>query len=235
MDNARHAAASRQRREFARRGGEPVDCGFSARRMRETTTMRRLLRKVIPGTREIRGHTFLQRVFGRPLLDPDLWHLSRNSVAWAMSIGLFMAWVPVPFQMVLAAGVAILLRCNLPVAVAMVWVSNPVTMAPLYLSAHKLGEWMLDRPPGDFGIELSLRWLFEELGKVWEPLLLGCFVLGLASAVLGQIVIRLVWRAHIMVSWRERRIRRQRRNEHAAPCGPAPATVNLSGERDPKL
>ena len=197
--------------------------------------MRRLLRKVIPGMREIRGYPFLRRVFGRPLLDPDLWHLGRNSVAWATSIGLFMAWVPVPFQMVLAAGAAILLRCNLPVAVAMVWVSNPVTMAPLYFWAYKLGGWMLERPPGDFRIELSLRWLFEELGKVWEPLLLGCLVLGLASAALVQIAIRLVWRAHIMVSWRDRRLRRQRRNDPAAPGGSPPATIGVSGERDPKL
>ena len=114
--------------------------------MYEMTTMRRLLRKMLPGVREIRGHAFLRRVFGQPLLAPDLWHLGRSSVAWAVSIGLFMAWVPVPFQMILAAGAAILARCNLPVAVAMVWVSNPVTVAPLFFAAHKLGEWMLDRP-----------------------------------------------------------------------------------------
>ena len=193
------------------------------------------MRKVIPGTHDIGGHTFLGRVFGQPLLDPDLWHLSRNSVALAVSIGLFMAWVPVPFQMVLAASAAILARCNLPVSVAMVWVSNPVTVAPLFFAAHKLGGWMLDRPPGDFQIELSFRWLFEELGKVWEPLLLGCLVMGLASAVLGQIVIRLVWRAHVMVSWRDRRIRRRRRGDHAAPGVPPPATVRVPGERGPKL
>ena len=193
------------------------------------------MRKVIPGTHDIGGHTFLGRVFGQPLLDPDLWHLSRNSVALAVSIGLFMAWVPVPFQMVLAAGAAILVRCNLPVSVAMVWVSNPVTMAPLFVAAHKLGGWMLDRPPGDFQIELSFRWLFEELGKVWEPLLLGCFVLGLASAILGQIMIRLIWRAHVIVSWRDRRIRRQRRGDHAAPGVPPPATVRVPGERGRKL
>ena len=64
---------------------------------------------------------------------------------------------------------------------------------------------------------------------MWEPLLLGCFVLGLASAVLGQILIRLVWRAHIMVSWRDRRIRRQRRDDHASPGVPPPAAVNVSG------
>ena len=108
------------------------------------------------------------------------------------------------------SGAALLVRCNLPVAIAMVWVSNPVTVAPLFLAAHQLGEWMLDRPPGDFRIELSLRWLFDELGQVWEPLLLGCLALGLASAVLGQIAIRLLWRAHVMASWRDRRPRRRR-------------------------
>ena len=196
--------------------------------------MRPLLRKLIPGTHEIRRHTFLRRVFGRLLLDPDLWHLGRGSVTRAVSIGLFMAWVPVPFQMVLAAGAALAARCNLPVAVAMVWVSNPVTVAPLFYAAHKLGEWMLDRPPGDFRIELSLRWLFEELGKVWEPLLLGCLVMGVASAILGQILIRLVWRAHTMVSWRDRRIRRQRRGDPTAPDTPPPAPVRVPGERGPK-
>ena len=203
--------------------------------MYDTRTMRPLLRKLIPGTHEIRRHAFLRRVFGRLLLDPDLWHLGRNSVARAVSIGLFMAWVPVPFQMVLAAGAALVARCNLPVAVAMVWVSNPVTVAPLFYAAHKLGGWMLDRPPGDFRIELSLRWLFEELGNVWEPLLLGCFVMGIASAIVGQILIRLVWRAHTMVSWHDRRIRRRRRDDAAAPGASPPAPVRVPGERGPKV
>ena len=178
--------------------------------MYETRAMRRLLRKVLPRARDIHGHGSLRSVFGRLLLSPDLWHLNRGSVAWAVSIGLFLAWAPVPFQMVLAAGVAIVVRCNLPVAVAMVWISNPVTVAPMFYAAHQLGEWMLGIPPGEFRIELSLRWLLEELGNVWEPFLLGCFVMGMASAVLGQIVLRLIWRAHVLVSWRDRRLRRQR-------------------------
>ena len=197
--------------------------------------MRRLLRKMLPRARDIHGHGSLRSVFGRLLLSPDLWHLNRGSVAWAVSIGLFLAWAPVPFQMVLAAGAALVARCNLPAAVAMVWVSNPVTVAPLFYAAHKLGERMLDRPPGDFRIELSLRWLFEELGKVWEPLLLGCLVMGVASAILGQILIRLVWRAHTVVSWRDRRIRRRRRDDAAAADVSSPAPIRVPGERGPKL
>ena len=187
--------------------------------------MRRLLRKVLPKARDLHGHGSLRSVFGRLLFSPDLWHLNRGSVAWAVSIGLFLAWAPVPFQMVLAAGVAIVVRCNLPVAVATVWISNPVTVAPMFYAAHQLGEWMLDIPPGDFRIELSLRWLLEELGNVWEPFLLGCFVMGIASAVLGQIVLRLIWRVHVLASWRDRRLRR-RRNGSGAPGGTRTTAVS---------
>ena len=164
---------------------------------------------MLPGAREIRGRGSLRRVFGRMLLDADLWHLNRGSVAWAVSIGLCMAWVPVPFQMILAAGAAIVVRCNLPVSVAMVWISNPVTVAPMFFAAYKLGAWMLGASPTALEFELSLRWLFGGLGRVWEPFLLGCFVMGLASALLGQVAIRLIWRAHVVVSWRDRRIRRR--------------------------
>ena len=191
--------------------------------------MRRLLRKVLPRARDLHGHGSLRSVFGRLLLSPDLWHLNRSSVAWAVSIGLFLAWAPVPFQMVLAAGVAIVVRCNLPVAVALVWTSNPVTVAPMFYAAHELGEWMLGAPPGDFRIELSWRWLVEELGDVWEPFLLGCLVMGLAAAVLGQIVLRLIWRAHVLVSWRDRRLRR-RRSGPGAP-GEARKTAVSTGAR----
>ena len=235
MDNALRVVAFYRLGEFVRSGGGLAACRPPAPRMYETRTMRRLLRKVVPGVREIRRHASLRHVFGRLLLSADLWHLNRSSVAWAVSIGLFMAWAPVPFQMVLAAGAAILARCNLPVAVVLVWISNPVTVAPMFFAAHQLGEWMLGIPPGEFRIELSVRWLLDELGEVWEPFLLGCFVLGLAAAILGQIVIRLVWRAHVMVSWRERRMRR-RRNGDAAPgeTPAAPATVGIPRNRGPK-
>ena len=210
VDNAYRAVVFYRQSGFVRSGHEPAVCRCVAPRMYETRTMRRLLRKVVPGTRAIREHASLRSIFGRLLISADLWHLNRASVAWAVSIGLFTAWVPVPFQMVLAAGAAILVRCNLPIAVASVWVSNAVTVAPMFYAAHQLGEWLLGIPPGEFRIELSLRWLLEELGQVWQPFLFGCFVLGLASAILGQFAIRLLWRAHVMVSWRERRLRRRR-------------------------
>ena len=198
--------------------------------------LRRHLRRVVPGAGEIRRHAFLRRVFGKLLFDIELWHLNRASVAGAVSVGLFMAWVPVPFQMILAAGAAISIRCNLPVAVALVWISNPVTAAPMYYGAYELGGWLLDVPPVDLRIDISLQWLLHELGRVWEPFLLGCFVIGIASAILGHVAVRLVWRAHVMVSWRDRRIQRGRRNGRTAPdpLSAEQTAADAGGDAGPK-
>lgn len=195
--------------------------------------MRRFLRRVVPGIREIHGRESLRRIFGRTLFSADLWHLNRNSVAWAASNGLFMAWVPIPFQMVLAAGVSLVVRCNLPVSVAMAWISNPITVAPMFFVAYKVGAWMLGVAPVDVRFEPSLRWLLDELGAVWRPFLLGCFVMGLGSAVVGQVAVRLFWRVYVMASWRERRIRRRDGHEVAGGLR-APAAAMRREEREPE-
>jgi uncharacterized protein (DUF2062 family) len=60
-------------------------------------------------------------------------------------IGLFCAFLPLPFQMVIAASLAVLSRCNVPIAVVLVWVSNPITMTPMLFFSYQLGAWLLDR------------------------------------------------------------------------------------------
>jgi uncharacterized protein len=170
--------------------------------------LKRFLKRLVPSHQVIRDHKHLQ-VFGTLLHHPNLWHLNRRGVAGAFSLGLFAAFVPIPSQMALAAAGAILLRVNLPIAVALVWLTNPITIPPLYYSAYKLGAWLLGRPPRAVQVELSLSWLRGELAYIWEPLLLGCFVLGSISAVLGYVLIHLLWRWQVLHSWRQRKQRRR--------------------------
>jgi hypothetical protein len=92
---------------------------------------RRLLRRYLPDHRRIREHRHLQ-FFGDRLHDPNLWHLNRRSVAGAMGVGVFVALLPTLGQMAVAAAAAIWLRVNLPLAVAMVWITNPLTMPPIF-------------------------------------------------------------------------------------------------------
>lgn len=145
----------------------------------------------------IRQHRYL-RIFGNLLHDPNLFHFNRRSVAGAFAVGLFFAWIPVPFQMVFAAALAIPLRVNLPISVALVWTSNPVTMPPLFYFAYLLGTWILRIPESTFHFELSFEWLGSGLMLIWQPFLLGCFVMAVASSLLGYLGIRLLWRLSII-------------------------------------
>jgi hypothetical protein len=166
----------------------------------------------MPDHHVIRGHRHL-RFFGTLLHDPNLWHLNRRSASGAFAVGLFIAFVPVPFQMLLAAAVAILFRVNLPVSVALVWLSNPLTIPPIFYFTYSLGAWLLGLPPRSegFHFELSYEWLVTELGAIWEPFLLGCFVSGVVSAAVGYLAIRGLWRLHLVKHYKARKQQRLER------------------------
>lgn len=175
---------------------------------------KKYIRKLIPDHDTIRGHKYL-KMFGTLLHDPNLFHMNRRSIAGAFAVGLFFAWVPVPFQMVLAAAGAIYVRVNLPLSVALVWFSNPLTMPPLFYFAYKLGSWVLRTPPGDFNFELSFTWLTNELAHIWQPFLLGCLIMAIVSAVTGALTVRLLWRLHIISHIKRRKALRRDRERNA--------------------
>jgi uncharacterized protein (DUF2062 family) len=110
--------------------------------------------------------------------------------------------------MVLAAALAILVRVNLPISVALVWVSNPFTMPPLFYFAYRLGTRILGVPAGKFNIELSFEWLGSGLAAIWQPFLLGCFVMGASCSLLGYLGMRLIWRISIINKMKKRNLRR---------------------------
>lgn len=164
---------------------------------------RKFFKRIMPDHHKVRHHKYLQ-IFGTLLHDPNLWHLNRRSVAGAFAVGLFMAFVPVPFQMVLAAAAAIPFRVNLPLSVGLVWITNPLTMPPMFYGTYKLGAWLLDWHAKEFSFELSFEWLGNELVAIWQPFLLGCLVAATLSSVIGYFTVRFLWRWHIVSAWQER-------------------------------
>ena len=111
---------------------------------------RRLIRRYMPDPSSIREHKSL-RFLGTLLHDPNLWHLNRHSVARAMAVGLFAAFIPIPMQMLLAAALAVSVRGNMPIAVSLVWLTNPITMPPVFFCTYQLGAWLMNRPSGSGG------------------------------------------------------------------------------------
>ncbi len=169
---------------------------------------KKLIKKYMPDHEVIRNHPHLNKVFGTLLHDPNLLHLNRRSVSMAFAVGLFMAFVPVPFQMILAAAVAIIIRCNLPISVGLVWISNPITMPALFYFCYLVGAWILGVEEKEFAFELTLDWLMTGLDATWAPFLLGCAIVATISATMGYFTIRLLWRLHLISHLKERKLRR---------------------------
>lgn len=168
---------------------------------------KRLIKRYTPDHETIRKHKHLQ-MFGQLLHDPNLWHMNRRSVAGAFAVGLFWAFIPMPFQMIAAAATAIPARVNMPLSVALVWISNPLTMPPMFYFNYLAGTWILGKPVQNSAFEPSMAWLTNSIGHIWQPLYLGSLICALLAALLGYLIVRALWRLHIIAHWKSRRDRK---------------------------
>ena len=160
------------------------------------------LRKHLPSQETVTRNRALQ-VFGERIRDPDLWHFNRRSVAIAVAIGIFCAFLPMPFEMIPAAAIAIAWRANLPLSLAGVWISNPLTWVPLYTPGYLFGAKLLGISPIPLD-QITLLHLGGHLAALW----LGNLLIGLVLAPLSYFVVRWLWVINVRRTWEVRRRKR---------------------------
>lgn len=123
---------------------------------------------------------------------------SPESIARGGAMGMWIALTPtVGIQMLLVAVLAVPLRCNVPVAIAMVWISNPLTVVPLYFGFYWLGALMLGRDSAGYEHvaeslvscfamvqDVGLLQALEKLGdEILWPMTVGSLVAASATAL----------------------------------------------------
>jgi len=161
----------------------------------------------MPDHHSIKTNKYLQ-IFGNLLHNANLWHLNRRSVAKAFAVGLFFAFIPVPLQMVLAAGIAILVNANLPLSIALVWITNPLTMPAIFYICYLVGAWLLNTETQEFTFEANWQWVVDSLSTIGPAFLLGCIVCAILFAIIGFIGINTLWRFSVAKEWNKRKILR---------------------------
>lgn len=154
--------------------------------------MKKTLKRWTPKPETLKNHQYLGWL-SQHFHTPSLWYFNRRSISKAFAIGLFCAFIPVPFQMLLAAPAAILFSANLPLSVALVWITNPLTMPPIFYACYQLGAWVLGvRIQQDF--VMSLDYVWQVLDVIWQPFLLGCLLLSVVSSLAGYWTIQMIYR-----------------------------------------
>jgi uncharacterized protein (DUF2062 family) len=123
-----------------------------------------------------------------------------HRIALGVAVGIFITWTPtISLQMVLTVALSALLRANKVVGVPFVWISNPATLAPIYLPNYFVGCWILRQPRQNLEplFQAWDRGLWDGLVAMWQtgwqgfwPLWTGSIVVGGALGVLSYFATR---------------------------------------------
>ena len=169
---------------------------------------RNLFKRYIPHKESIASNSII-RLFDEYLHDPNIWHIHRRSSAGGAAIGVFCAFIPIPIQTLSAAALAILFRMNLPIAILFSFLANPITVPLIFFYSYKLGSILLGLEENQITNIIPenttiIEWFNTIFLNIWEPLLIGCLILGLISSSITYFLIRLIWRIGAVVKWGNR-------------------------------
>ena len=180
---------------------------------RSKTFLSDLIRKHTPTREEMARNKYLAPIAHR-FLAPELWRFTRRSVPRGVALGIFAGFIIAVGQILVAAGMALPARANVPMAALVTFVTNPFTLPFWIVVANRVGNFVLRlESAGTGGAALdeitSGRWawfleMFEGVGVTVIETVAGFVVLSVVGSAIGYIVSSMIWR--VLVS--RRRMRR---------------------------
>ena len=140
---------------------------------------------------------------------PTLLHLNRHSVSLASVCRYFLCLhASTGIQTLIAAAMCFWLGANLPIGLMTIWISNPLTIPPMFYLTHQLGSFLLGSEPVNFTVTMSWEW-FSNLGSgILLPLIAGSLLSGIILASIGYFFILYLWRWKVVKNWETRKDQR---------------------------
>jgi len=119
-------------------------------------------------------------------------NINRKTITRGIFIGLFWGFIPMPMQMLAVMAMTPFFRFNVPIAIAMVWLSNPITMPPMYYIEYLTGNFILGQE-GIANIELTLDWFSSNMGDIFVPLYVGTAFYSIVVSSLIYFLLNWLW------------------------------------------
>lgn len=132
---------------------------------------------------------------------------SPRAIAGGLGVGMFVAFTPtVGIQIILAIIAATICNVNRAAAIVPVWITNPVTVAPVYTFNYWLGTFLYPGPPlsevtkvfRDFGHAMArlnfwdmkepVMALLQMSREILVPLLIGSIEVGIVTGLITYVV-----------------------------------------------
>jgi len=152
-------------------------------------------------------------------LPKDYLGINRRSVTRGVGIGLFWGFIPMPMQMAAVLATTPFIRFNVPIAISMVWLSNPFTMPPMYYMEYLTGNFLLGRE-GIHNVQLTVEWFKNNLGDIFVPLYVGTAFYSIVVSGLIYLGLNWLWIRSVRKEKSEKdlaRKERKKQNLHKEP------------------
>lgn len=175
------------------------------------------LKKLLPTPEQILQSRSL-KLFAPHLADPRLWQFNRHSLNKAVYIGVLSAFFPLPGQMLLALIGALIFRANVPMALGLTWITNPLTTLPIFYVGYYIGASIIDVPMislriiGKMIAAFSL-WLLSDGANPFvtyrgtvsiTAFCLGLTILAIITSIVCGLAFKGIWRYKTVTSWQKR-------------------------------
>jgi len=118
--------------------------------------------------------------------------INRRAVTKGLLVGLFWGFIPMPFQMAGVIATTPLMRFNVPIGLATVWLSNPITYPPLWYLEYLTGNLILGRD-GISDIQLTMQWFQEHWDDIVVPLYVGTAFYSTVVSYLIYLFVNWLW------------------------------------------
>lgn len=150
-----------------------------------------MIRKVFKKNRD-RPRGKIDRFIEKYNLPREYLSINRKSISRGIWIGLFWGFIPMPFQMVGIMALTPFFKFNVPIAMAMVWLSNPFTMPFMYYAEYLTGNLILGWEHTKH-IELTMQWFKTNWDHIVVPLYVGAAFYSVVVSTLIYFLINWLW------------------------------------------
>jgi len=148
-----------------------------------------MIRKVF---KKKQSHSKIKDFIAKYKIPREYLAINRKSISRGVLIGLFWGFIPMPMQMLAVLSVTPFIKFNVPIAISMVWLSNPVTMPFMYYMEYQTGNLLLGYE-GLENIELTLDWFSQNWEKIVVPLYTGTVPYSIGVSSLIYLIIHFLW------------------------------------------
>ena len=133
----------------------------------------------------------LQEVIKKFKIPSEFLSANRKMISRGVSLGLLIGFIPMPMQMAAVLVFIPFFRFNVPIALAMCWIANPLTMPLMYFSEYYFGTFLMGVETRD--VNLTVEWFSENLDAIFIPLYAGAASFSLFFGFLGYWTVSYFW------------------------------------------